>query len=112
MEALKQITIKGSGLRPLIMAIEDLHWVDRSSEDTLKSLLESIAGSRVFLIFTYRPEFVQTWGARSFHRSGNAQPALQPRGPGNGDPSLGHGEHREDSGGLDPGEDGRDPVLR
>ena len=67
LEALKQITIKGSELRPLIMAIEDLHWMDRSSEDALKNLLESIAGSRVFLIFTYRPEFVHTWGSRSYH---------------------------------------------
>jgi class 3 adenylate cyclase len=67
LEALKQITIKGSELRPLIMAIEDLHWMDRSSEDVLKNLLESIAGSRVFLIFTYRPEFVHTWGSRSYH---------------------------------------------
>jgi tetratricopeptide (TPR) repeat protein len=49
------------------MAVEDLHWMDRSSEDALKELLESISGSRVFLIFTYRPEFVHTWGSRSYH---------------------------------------------
>ncbi|MCX5851290.1 MAG: AAA family ATPase [Deltaproteobacteria bacterium] len=67
LEALKQITIKGSELRPLIMAIEDLHWTDRSSEDTLKEILNSISGARVFLIFTYRPEFVHTWGNRSYH---------------------------------------------
>ena len=67
LEALKRITLKGSELRPLIMAVEDLHWMDRSSEDALKQLLESISGSRVFLIFTYRPEFVHTWGSRSYH---------------------------------------------
>ena len=67
LEALKRITLKGSELRPLIMAVEDLHWMDRSSEDALKELLESISGSRVFLIFTYRPEFVHTWGSRSYH---------------------------------------------
>ena len=67
LEALKRITLKGSELRPLIMAVEDLHWMDRSSEDTFKQLLESISGSRVFLIFTYRPEFVHTWGNRSYH---------------------------------------------
>ena len=49
------------------MAVEDLHWMDRSSEDALKQLLESISGSRIFLIFTYRPEFVHTWGSRSYH---------------------------------------------
>ena len=67
LEALKRITLKGSEPRPLIMAVEDLHWMDRSSEDALKQLLESISGSRVFLIFTYRPEFVHTWGSRSYH---------------------------------------------
>jgi len=33
----------------------------------MKELLESIAGARVFLIFTYRPEFIHTWGNRSYH---------------------------------------------
>jgi len=66
-ETLKRIVLKGSEIRPLIMAIEDLHWVDKNSEDVLKYLLESIPGAAVFLIFTYRPEFVHTWGAKSFH---------------------------------------------
>jgi predicted ATPase len=66
-EALKRIVLKGSEIRPLILAYEDLHWVDKSSEDVLKYFLESIAGARVLLIFTYRPEFVHTWGAKSYH---------------------------------------------
>ncbi len=66
-EALKHIVLEGSEIRPLIMAYEDLHWIDKSSEDQLKHLLESIPGARVLLIFTYRPEFVHTWGAKSFH---------------------------------------------
>jgi class 3 adenylate cyclase/tetratricopeptide (TPR) repeat protein len=65
--ALKRIVLTGSELRPLIMAIEDLHWMDKSSEDAFKELLESISGARVFLVFTYRPEFVHTWGSRSYH---------------------------------------------
>ncbi len=67
MEALKRIVLSGSEIRPLVMAVEDLHWMDRSSEDTLKYLLESISGARVLLIFTHRPEFVHTWGGRSYH---------------------------------------------
>jgi len=66
-EAIKRISLKGSELRPLIMAVEDLHWTDRSSEDAFKELLESISGSRIFLIFTYRPDFIHTWGSRSYH---------------------------------------------
>jgi tetratricopeptide (TPR) repeat protein len=66
-EALRRIVLKGSEIRPLIMAFEDLHWIDKSSEDQLRHLLESIPGARVLLIFTYRPEFVHTWGAKSYH---------------------------------------------
>ncbi len=66
-EALRWIVLKGSEIRPLILAYEDLHWVDKSSEDVLKYVLESIPGARVFLIFTYRPEYVHTWGGKSFH---------------------------------------------
>jgi tetratricopeptide (TPR) repeat protein len=71
MEAVKRISLKGSEIRPLIAAIEDLHWIDKSSGEYLKNLLNSISGSRIFLIFTYRPEFVHTWGGRSYHNQIN-----------------------------------------
>ena len=66
-EALKEIILKGSEIRPLVMIIEDLHWIDRSSEDSLKYFLEGIPGARVLLIFAYRPEVVPSWGGRSYH---------------------------------------------
>jgi len=65
--ALRTIILKGSETKPLIFAFEDLHWMDKSSEDAAKYLLESIPGARVLMIFTYRPEFVPTWGSKSFH---------------------------------------------
>jgi hypothetical protein len=67
---LELLAVKDSGIseiRPLILVYEDLHWVDKSSEDVLKYVLESIPGARVLLIFTYRPEFVHTWSAKSYH---------------------------------------------
>jgi class 3 adenylate cyclase/tetratricopeptide (TPR) repeat protein len=70
-EALKQIILKGSEIRPLIMAIEDLHWIDKSSEDALKYFLEIIPGARVLLTFTYRPEFVHTWGGKFYYNQIN-----------------------------------------
>jgi class 3 adenylate cyclase/tetratricopeptide (TPR) repeat protein len=70
-ETMTQIPMKVSGIRPLIMVIEDLHWIDKSSEEALMALLEKISGSRILLIFTYRPEFVHTWGGRSYHNQLN-----------------------------------------
>ncbi|MHC4638461.1 MAG: ATP-binding protein [Planctomycetota bacterium] len=46
--AIKRITIQASQIRPLIIALEDLHWIDKSSEDYQKDLLDSISGARVF----------------------------------------------------------------
>jgi predicted ATPase len=66
-EAFNRITVRSSQIQPVIMAIEDLHRIDKNSEDVLKSLLESMSGERVFLIFTYRSEYVPTWGAKSYH---------------------------------------------
>lgn len=70
-EAVKRISLKGSEIRPLVLAIEDLHWIDKSSEEYLKVFLGSISGSKIFLILTYRPEFVHTWGSRSYHSQVN-----------------------------------------
>ena len=66
-EALRQTILKGAQIRPLVIAIEDLHWADKSTEQALKWLLESVPVAKVLMIFTYRPEFVHTWGARSHH---------------------------------------------
>jgi class 3 adenylate cyclase/tetratricopeptide (TPR) repeat protein len=70
-EVLKQIVLKVSEIRPLIVSIEDLHWMDKSSEDILKSFLEIVAGARVLLIFTYRPDFVHTWGGKFYYNQIN-----------------------------------------
>ncbi|MDY7032202.1 MAG: AAA family ATPase, partial [Thermodesulfobacteriota bacterium] len=66
-QALNNIILKGSEIRPLIMAFEDLHWIDKTSEKTINYLLESISGSRILLISSYRPEFIPTWSGRSYH---------------------------------------------
>ena len=71
LEALRRIVLKGSEIRPLVMAIEDLHWVDKSSEEAFKDMLDAISGAQLLLIFTYRPEFVHTWGGKSYHNQVN-----------------------------------------
>ena len=67
MEAMRRIPLKGSEIRPLVIAIEDLHWMDRSSEEVIKYLIESISGARILLIFTYRLESTHSWGSKSYH---------------------------------------------
>ena len=68
-EALKRIILKGAEIRPLIIALEDLHWLDQSSEEALKIILEGLPGSRILAIFTGRPEFLPPWGGKTYHSS-------------------------------------------
>jgi tetratricopeptide (TPR) repeat protein len=41
--------------------------MDKNSEDLLINVSESIPGAKILMIFTYRPEFVHTWGGKSYH---------------------------------------------
>jgi predicted ATPase len=70
-KAINQIILSSSQTKPLIIAIEDLHWVDKNSENIFKIWLDSISGERIFLIFTYRPEYIHRWGGKSYHNQIN-----------------------------------------
>src|SRR5262249_12796796 len=52
-------------VQPLVMLIEDLHWVDPSSLELLGRLMAQTATARVLLIGTTRPEFTPSWPAWS-----------------------------------------------
>ena len=47
--------------RPLVVATEDLHWVDSASEAFLAALSERIASLPVFMIGTHRPSYRAPW---------------------------------------------------
>ncbi|MFU8840976.1 MAG: ATP-binding protein [Nitriliruptoraceae bacterium] len=42
--------------RPVVLAVEDLHWADRSTLDLLEFLARNLGGGRVLLVATYRTE--------------------------------------------------------
>jgi class 3 adenylate cyclase/tetratricopeptide (TPR) repeat protein len=66
-DSLKQVVLKIAEIRPLIIAIEDLHWIDQSSEEVLKYFLEKIEKTKIFLIFNYRPRYTRPWKNDAYH---------------------------------------------
>jgi len=56
-QTLLALTAKTAELQPLVLVVQDLHWVDPSTLDFLTLLLEEIRALPVMLIATYRPEF-------------------------------------------------------
>ena len=65
-ETLRQMALFASRPRPLMLVVEDLHWIDQTSEAFLASLVESLAGARILLIATYRPGYRPAWTDRSY----------------------------------------------
>ena len=65
-EILRQMSLQGSQQRPLIFEIEDLHWIDKTSEDYLASLVESLAAASLMLLVTYRPGYRPPWIDKSY----------------------------------------------
>ena len=65
-ETLQQMSFKGSQQRPLIVDIEDLHWLDTTSETYLASLVESVPGASIMLLTTYRPGYHPPWLEKSY----------------------------------------------
>jgi len=66
-DAVRALTLRGARLRPLVLAVEDLHWIDSSSEEFLSSLMDAVAAVPLLLILTYRVEYAPPFGSRSFY---------------------------------------------
>jgi class 3 adenylate cyclase/tetratricopeptide (TPR) repeat protein len=66
-EAIKRLVLRGSQIRPLVMAFEDLHWIDNSSEEILRYIVNDISNERVMLIFTVRPQYSDNWYTKFQH---------------------------------------------
>lgn len=49
--------------RPVLLVVEDLHWVDPSTLELLAALVEGIGSQSVFLLITTRPEGTPGWPA-------------------------------------------------
>ena len=64
-ETLLQLSLAGSRQRPIVLMVEDLHWIDRISEEWLTALVENLPGAPILLLATHRPGYVAPWLGRS-----------------------------------------------
>ncbi|HXJ78413.1 MAG TPA: adenylate/guanylate cyclase domain-containing protein [Candidatus Methylomirabilis sp.] len=66
LDALRRLLARSVAVRPQVVVIEDLHWVDAATEQFLSALADGAPGLRALLVFTYRPGYAQPFGERSF----------------------------------------------
>ena len=63
---LRQLILHEAQRQPCIMAVENLHWIDATSEEWLVSLIERLMGTAILLLVTYRPGYQPPWLTQSY----------------------------------------------
>jgi len=66
-DAIKGLLLRESQAQPIVVMFEDLHWLDRETQDFLDSLVESLPSSRILLLTNFRPEYKHDWGGRTYY---------------------------------------------
>ena len=60
-ETILAVTAAQGRRRPSVIMVEDLHWIDQTSEDCLAFLVDRLAGLPVLLVTTHRPGYAVRW---------------------------------------------------
>ncbi len=58
---LRDVLLRASGLAPVVLVVENLHWVDASSEEFLKALAAQAGSHHLLLLVSARPDGAPAW---------------------------------------------------
>jgi class 3 adenylate cyclase/tetratricopeptide (TPR) repeat protein len=66
-EAIRDLYIRESQKKPLVLVFEDLHWIDKTSEEFLDYFIGWLANTPILLVLLYRPEYTHRWASKSYY---------------------------------------------
>jgi class 3 adenylate cyclase/tetratricopeptide (TPR) repeat protein len=66
-EAIRDLFLRESERKPLILAVEDLHWIDKISEEFISHLIDWLPNKNILLILLYRLEYTHQWESKSYY---------------------------------------------
>lgn len=68
MDALKRLLVRESQMQPVLLVVEDLHWIDSETQAWLDLLVESLPTARLLLLVNYRPEYRHGWASKTYYQ--------------------------------------------
>src|SRR5262245_19897599 len=60
-EACRKLARVVAAKTPLVLVFEDVHWIDRDSEEVLRAMAALAGEAPVLVVLTYRPEYDDSW---------------------------------------------------
>ncbi|MEX0317575.1 MAG: adenylate/guanylate cyclase domain-containing protein [Ruegeria sp.] len=60
-ETLIRVILALTNQRPVLLLIEDIHWIDPSTEEIVDLLIERLKSTRVLIVCTFRPTYRARW---------------------------------------------------
>jgi DNA-binding NtrC family response regulator/tetratricopeptide (TPR) repeat protein/class 3 adenylate cyclase len=67
LEACTRLLLRASQIQPLLLVVENLHWIDTETQVFLDRLVDSLPSARIVLLVNYRPEYQQRWGSKTYY---------------------------------------------
>ncbi len=65
LDVARRLILRESQIQPLLLILEDLHWIDAETQAWLDGLVDALPAARLLLLVTYRPEYQHAWGSRT-----------------------------------------------
>jgi tetratricopeptide (TPR) repeat protein len=65
LDVVRRLILRESQIQPLLLILEDLHWIDAETQAWLDGLVDALPAARLLLLVTYRPEYRHAWGSRT-----------------------------------------------
>jgi class 3 adenylate cyclase/tetratricopeptide (TPR) repeat protein len=64
-EAVRRLVLRESQARPVLMLVDDVHWIDAESQALLDVVVEAVRNASVLVLVGYRPEYEAPWSGRA-----------------------------------------------
>src|SRR4029453_7374283 len=67
LDGLKRLLLRESQVQPLLLVVENLHWLHPQTPAPPPRLVESLPAAHLLLLVNYRPEYQHGWGQKTYY---------------------------------------------
>ena len=67
LDGLRRLVLADAASKPEALILEDVHWIDKASEEVLAGIVEAMADVPLLVVLVYRPEYLHAWGDKAYH---------------------------------------------